>query len=203
MKRFSFCSPTTTGQLVGIYAFHLLLLCTLWPVALVEYDKKRVPWRLFLPALLVGSVAPLVWPFLRPPGARFFDIVGPAAVGLVFGEMVGWLLPCDPSPPCKENVASAEPVAAHRPKVSAVQLGLWNRAAHGIMFSLMCVSLFLGYTAVLLLGAVVFFLTFLGRTVHGSRSSLPMVGPVIWLVVLVPLWLVFWRQLTVTCPGIL
>ena len=36
-----------TAQLVGIYAFHLLLLCTLLAAALIQYDGQQPPVRLF------------------------------------------------------------------------------------------------------------------------------------------------------------
>ena len=37
----------------------MLLLCTLLCAGLIEYDGKRVPVRLFVPALVVGIVLPL------------------------------------------------------------------------------------------------------------------------------------------------
>ena len=62
---------TGTGQLGvellwGIYACHLLLLCTLLAAALMQYDGHRPPRRLFVPALVVGLAAPAVWPLLHP-----------------------------------------------------------------------------------------------------------------------------------------
>jgi leader peptidase (prepilin peptidase)/N-methyltransferase len=47
-------------------AYHLVLLSTLLAAGLIEYDGYRPPWRLMLPALVIGAVAPLVWPPLRP-----------------------------------------------------------------------------------------------------------------------------------------
>ena len=57
------------SHLTGLCGFHLLLLCTLLAAALIAYDGKRLPWRLFLPVLLVGTLAPPVWPSLHPVGA--------------------------------------------------------------------------------------------------------------------------------------
>jgi leader peptidase (prepilin peptidase)/N-methyltransferase len=54
------------AQLWAIYACHLLLLCTLLAVALVQYDGNRPPLGLFLPALVVGWLAPVYWPMLHP-----------------------------------------------------------------------------------------------------------------------------------------
>ena len=56
----------TMQSLWLMYAYHLLLFCTLICLALIHYDKQQAPARLFLPALLVGILAPLVWPQLRP-----------------------------------------------------------------------------------------------------------------------------------------
>lgn len=53
-------------EVFGLYPYHILLLCTLLCAGLIEYDGNRVPWKLFVPALIVGFVAPLVWPELRP-----------------------------------------------------------------------------------------------------------------------------------------
>jgi prepilin signal peptidase PulO-like enzyme (type II secretory pathway) len=61
----------------GLYPYHMLLLCTLLCAGLIEYDGKRVPWKLFVPVLIVGTVAPLIWPELRPMPA--------------WGELPAWL----------------------------------------------------------------------------------------------------------------
>ena len=55
------------AQLWGIYAYHLVLLCTLLAAALMQYDGHRPPRRLFLPALVVGLAAPAV---LAPAASR-------------------------------------------------------------------------------------------------------------------------------------
>ncbi len=49
-----------------MYAYHLLLLCTLICMTLIRYDRRPVPARLFYPALVVGFLAPLFAPQLRP-----------------------------------------------------------------------------------------------------------------------------------------
>jgi leader peptidase (prepilin peptidase)/N-methyltransferase len=49
-----------------LVAYHLVLLTTLLAAGLIEYDGHRPPWRLMLPALVIGVFAPLVWPHLRP-----------------------------------------------------------------------------------------------------------------------------------------
>ena len=59
------CPLRTVGELWGIYAYHLLLLCTLLAAALIEYDGHRLPRGLFFPAFFCGLFAPLVWPGLH------------------------------------------------------------------------------------------------------------------------------------------
>ncbi|MEE9602626.1 MAG: prepilin peptidase [Thermoguttaceae bacterium] len=58
--------PSDSWQLYAVYSYHLLLLCTLLAAALIEYDGNRVPPRLFAPAVIVGVVAAVAWPWLHP-----------------------------------------------------------------------------------------------------------------------------------------
>ncbi|MEO8497033.1 MAG: prepilin peptidase, partial [Planctomycetota bacterium] len=44
-----------------VYGYHLLLLCVLICAAMIRYDRQRTPLRLYVPALLVGIVAPATW----------------------------------------------------------------------------------------------------------------------------------------------
>jgi len=53
-------------MLWGVCAYHLMLLCTLLCVALIEFDGQRVPFRLFAVPMVVGIASPLIWPELRP-----------------------------------------------------------------------------------------------------------------------------------------
>lgn len=54
------------GRLQTTYPIHLLLLCTLLCAGLIEYDGNRPPWRLFIPAIVVGALAQMFWPALVP-----------------------------------------------------------------------------------------------------------------------------------------
>jgi len=112
-------------QFLAIYPYHLLLLCTLLCAGLIEYDGHRPPLRLFVPALLVGVVAPLVWPALRPltmwpdlPASLKGAVDGLAgvAVGALFGGIAWGAMP------------SPKPL--------------------GLLLGLICVGLFLGFPAV-------------------------------------------------------
>ena len=69
-----------SAQVAGIVAWHLMLLTTLLAAAGIQFDGHRPPWRLYLPALAVGLLAPLGWPHLHPvPLCRgFAEAVSPA-----------------------------------------------------------------------------------------------------------------------------
>ena len=56
----------TTLTLWLMFALHIFVLCTLICAALIRYDRRTPPLRLFVPALIAGAVAPLAWPELRP-----------------------------------------------------------------------------------------------------------------------------------------
>jgi leader peptidase (prepilin peptidase)/N-methyltransferase len=47
-----------------LYPCHVVLLCTLLCAVLIRYDGRRVPWRLFMPALAAGLA--LAWFHLWP-----------------------------------------------------------------------------------------------------------------------------------------
>ena len=53
-------------QTFAICLLHLALLYTLLASALMTLDGNRPPWQLFVPAMVVGCVAPMFWPWLHP-----------------------------------------------------------------------------------------------------------------------------------------
>jgi len=109
-------------NLPGTYAYHMLLLCTLFSASLIEVDGNKVPARLAIPTSLVGLLTLIFWPQLQS-GSPGLD--GPIA-GLL-GAGVGTVLGV---------VASY----ASQP-----------RTDHGTIVCLACVGLFLGYQAVICL----------------------------------------------------
>jgi hypothetical protein len=86
----------TPELLWGMYAFQLLLLCTLLCAALIEHDGQAAPLRLFVPALVVGFATPILWPDLRPV-PMWPESVGPSwlrglasgATGILAGAVAG------------------------------------------------------------------------------------------------------------------
>ncbi len=82
------------------YPLHLLLMCTLLCAGLIEYDGKRPPLRLFVPAILIGAIAPSFWPELRivhawPDLPRWLCGAVDGLTGLLAGAVLGglaWLI---------------------------------------------------------------------------------------------------------------
>ncbi len=83
---FALLAVVELERLDTMYPFHLLLLCTLLCAGLIEYDGNRPPLKLFMPALTVGFVVPLVWP-VSPKGTA--DRLLGLAVGFLLGG-IAW-----------------------------------------------------------------------------------------------------------------
>jgi prepilin signal peptidase PulO-like enzyme (type II secretory pathway) len=133
------------GLAVAIY--HLTLLCTLFPAALIQYDRRRPPLLLFLPALVIGFFMPLAWPEVRaaglwtqPMGAALGlgkeSVLGGMATGiagLAAGILLAWVFLACPRLPAGQNTAS-----------EASRTGAWLAAGA-------CVGLYLQWQAVCML----------------------------------------------------
>lgn len=175
-----FVSGSSVLPLYGIYLFHTLLLCTLLAAALIEYDRKRPPWRLFVPALLVGVFAPLIWPMLRPVPAwpHIANNLSGAVDGLA-GIMAGaalggaaWLI----SRLAQKNADGQQ------------------RHPAGLLLCLLCLGLYLGWQAVLgiaLAAAAVQCLVWpLRRRMPDAKPP-----PSLWLPPLAFAWILAWSSL--------
>ncbi len=176
-----FSMAGTSGlQLYCVYLFHLLLLCTLLCAALIEFDRKRPPPRLFVPSLAIGVVAPLVWPLLRPvaawPGlphhlAGVVDGLAGLAAGAALGGAVWWVW----------RIGRKKPADA-------------SRHPAGLFLCLICVGLYLGWQAVVAIAlatAAVHCATWpLRRVRPGLR-----VPPSIWILIVAFAWILAWSRL--------
>ena len=170
--------PWTPERLAGILAYHLLLLSTLLPAALIEYDGKPVPWRLAWPALAAGLLAPLLWPFLHPVPAGpawngWFAGLADGTAGLAAGLLLG---------------LTAERVD--------------GRSAGGLAVGPTLTGLFLGWQAVAVLWAVAVLLYLLFRGLgrfESPFSRLPFHG---WLALSVLVWIAAGRSILGRFPGV-
>ncbi len=167
----------STWELAAICTYHLLLLCTLLAIALVQYDGFRVPVRLAVPALLVGLAAPLAWPFLHPVPAwsgleGWLAGLADGACGLVLGGVLSL-------PWWSEIRAMRKP---------------------GKLLALACIGVFLGYQAVgpILAAALVIHLSLvlLGR----FRPAWPSVPLTAWLAIATIVWILAWQPLVAGWP---
>ena len=165
----------TPDELAGLVGYHLLLLCTLLCAALIEYDGNRVPARLVVPALLAGSLAPLLWPHLHPvpawPGSSgAWAGAADGTAGLAWGLLLG--------------------LAAWR----------WCGANEnlGLPMGLACVGSFLGWQAVTVLAAISVAIHFMGRVpgIPGRRPEIPTT----WLTVTTLAWILAWNPLCSRWP---
>lgn len=75
----------TMAEAWGICGYHLFLLCGLICAAFIEFDDYAMPLRLALPLLIVGTVAPLIWPHLRPFGNGAIEGILGVAGGAIIG----------------------------------------------------------------------------------------------------------------------
>ena len=175
--------PWEQGELIGIYLYHLLLLCTLLCAALIEADGKPAPLRLYTPAFLVGFFAPLFWSRLHPvaivpgwdgPLGGLLDVAVGLAAGLALG-VVAWGL----------GVFAKTPVSA---RGTAPLLGP------------ALVGVFLGWQAALVLGGA----SLLGQGLHQALGRFRAVRfwflPGIWLAGGALAWILAWGAMIKRWP---
>jgi prepilin signal peptidase PulO-like enzyme (type II secretory pathway) len=156
--------------LLTICAWHLMLLCTLLCAALIDYDRQPVPWRLFVPALVVGIVAAPLWPLLRPlpvwpawhAWPRWVAGLCNGVVGLTAGLLLGQL---------------AATLARSKPS--------------GLLLGTACVGLYLGWQAACAL-------TLATMVIHLSLRALGRWAPAVqripataWLLATTLAWILF------------
>ena len=173
--------PLSEAQLWGIYAYHLVLLCTLLAAALVQYDGHRPPGRLFLPAAggRVGGPGVLAHVASRgrmagrgrtaPWDSRILDRGRRTEMdGGRGGCWAGW------------------------PAVAAVIRGCASAAA--------CVGLFLGWQAVCGLVVLTAVVSWLLRAAARGRPEVRRLPPVAWLALGTLGWILAWGLLVQWVP---
>lgn len=88
----------TMGQLWGLYAYQMFLLCSLVCAALIEFDGHALPRRLTATTIIVGLAMPMFWPELRlysmqlsisPAVNALVDGVAGALLGAALGCVIG------------------------------------------------------------------------------------------------------------------
>ncbi|MGD0381916.1 MAG: prepilin peptidase [Thermoguttaceae bacterium] len=156
-------------KLYGILLYPLLLLCTLLAAALIEIDHNHPPRRLFVPALVIGVIAPLIWPYLRPvpawPGfADWISRVLDCTAGLAAGGLLGYI--------------------AWR--IQGTQ------SPGGMAWGLLCVGVFLGWQAASGVAFVILLLALLAAALGKRRKKAGAWPFSLWLYTVTLGWILAW-----------
>lgn len=162
----------TNPELYLALLYHLLLLCTLLAAALIEIDRHRAPRSLFVPAMAIGIIAPLIWPYLRPvpAWASLPDWIGRAvdcAAGLAAGGLsayIAWRLERTKSP-------------------------------GGMSWGLLCVGIFLGWQAVGVLAVLIAFFALFAAALRKHRKKAEYRPFTVWLFTITLGWILAWSQI--------
>jgi leader peptidase (prepilin peptidase)/N-methyltransferase len=165
------------GQGVGIYAFHLLLVCTLLAAAGIEFDGRRLPVRLMVPALAVGLLAPLTWPHLHP-----------VPISL---KLSGWLAPA-------ADVGAGLSAGVLAGIVVGLVAGRGRRI--GAVAATVCVGLVLGCHAVVAIAVVVVPGVLIQAAVACRWPAVRAIGPTAWLAAASLAWILAWQLLVDAWP---
>jgi hypothetical protein len=157
------------SELYTILLYHLLLLCTLLAAAWIEIDRQKPPPRLFVPALAIGVIAPLVWPYLRPMPAwpaipdwtsRVLDCTAGLAAGGLLGY-IAWRIQGIKSP-------------------------------GGMAWGLLCGGVFLGWQAVCGVAFVISLLALLAAALGKRRKQAGAWPFSLWLYTVTLGWILAW-----------
>jgi prepilin signal peptidase PulO-like enzyme (type II secretory pathway) len=77
---------TPQWELIGAYAYHLVLSCWLLVLMAWVWDRQRVPPRAVFWLLAMGAIPAIIWPNLRPVG-----VVGEVAAGGTARHVVAYV----------------------------------------------------------------------------------------------------------------
>jgi leader peptidase (prepilin peptidase) / N-methyltransferase len=159
-------------QLYGILLYHLLLLCTLLTAALIEIDRRSVPRSLFVPALAVGLIAPLIWPDLRPVPAwaslpDWISRIADGMAGLAAGGLSGYIA---------WRIEGA-------------------KSPGGMAWGLLAVGVFLGWQAVCILSIFFAMFALAAVVLRKFRKNAGHWPISVWLYTITFAWILAWSQI--------
>jgi len=189
-------------ELIVLVSYHLVLLCTLLAAGFIEYDGHRLPLRLMLPALVVGVVAPLAWPQIRPVPvydglsgwiAGLSDGAAGLAVGALLGFAAWYATGASRGVPLLRRSSARGGLTTLLLRSSGTEGP--DRDRVGLVLGPACVGLFLGWQAALVLGLASIALhlaaTALGRKWPAVRRPFPTLG----LAAATLAWILMWYDL--------
>ncbi len=167
----------TTGELLGTCGFHLALLSTLLTAALIAWDGKRPPNRLYVPFGVAALILAVAWPPLHAvlivPGfawslwmlcATIVCVVVLAFITALFFTLLGELSP-------------------------------ERNPLQGLFGPLICIGLTFGMQAEGILPVVAVLLSIIGTAWAKLWPVLTRLSAIVWLVPLTFLWILYWQQL--------
>jgi hypothetical protein len=147
---------------------------------LIRWDGKRPPQRLFLPLLLVGFIAPTIWPWLHPlpawpvvasiPWGGAIDSLLGAGTAILLGCTAGWL---------RGRLAQAGKPA---PQIAGESL---------------VVGAVLGWQAAVVLVPLTFLLGGLAGIAPARWAAARRFGAAVWFAPLVLAWILNWARIAI------
>jgi leader peptidase (prepilin peptidase)/N-methyltransferase len=171
------------AQALCICLFHLGLLCTLMSAGLIRWDGKRPPPRLFIPLLLVGLIAPPIWPWLHPlpagPGVGegswggMVDSLLGLGTGLFLGRIAAWL---------------------------GKRFAVMGKPGNQISGEALVIGVVLGWQAVLVLVPLAMLLEELSRMAALRWTLARRLVAAVWIAPLALFWILNWARLAAWLP---
>ncbi len=176
--------PYPLTQALGLCLFHLGLLCTLIPAGLIRWDGKRPPRGLFVPLLLVGLVAPSIWPWLHPLPAGPGTMYPWSVAGTPWGGMIDGLL----------GLGTAL-VLGRLAEWLGKRFSPLGRPGSQILGEALVIGVVLGWQAVLVLAPAALLLEELSRIAAIRWTWLRRCVAGVWIVPLTLFWILNWARL--------
>lgn len=173
-------------DVLGMYGYHMTLLCFLVVVGLMEWERAQVPRRLALTGILLGAVLPAIWPNLHPVAWlssrpdwlaqwSWLERIDTTLVGLLAGACIG-------------SVLSTAAITSPR---SAKSGGLNCQVA-----SMALVGVYLGWQSALSVAVFTALFRMFAVTFAYAWPRIANVPTAGWILVATTLHICLWRTLT-------
>ena len=175
-----------------IYGNHVILLSTLWCVALIDLDQPQVPRQIILPCLVAAGITMAIAPDFYPQGPGFqvgdewrLNNLATAVVGAGIGALMGWALEAT------VQATRSSRIPGNGWILSAVLCG-WVLGWQAILLILVITTALLiaGITTRELTGASLTITTDQTKPRFVTGQWLP---PTCWLLLVTPMVIMTWR----------
>jgi len=165
-------------QLWTMFSGHLLLLCTLVCAVMIQFDGHAVPWRLFVPIMLVSAAMAV----MVPEACRIRWSVSPS--GTWAGNLVQALM----AAAC--GAFAGATLAVFTRESNRILRGGW-----GLGFFVAIITLFVGWISGLLIAVLSGVLALAQRKLTRRFPSLEHIPTLAWTLLVTYVLLVAWRWL--------